>query len=356
MRAELVVQPIVRALVEQEQIVGVRSDIGRTLPPMRSSLLRSVLAVLAALAGCGDDNQPTPIAVASPAPPAAAAVVAPAHSTEPSGPPLPDPGSLEVALAKAKADGKPVILELSTTWCEPCKIFARKVLPQPAVQAALAGIAFISYDAEHGSGVAVAARYQVSSFPTFLVVDEAGAVVAQKSGIDPTDTAWFVAFAHKAELAAPESRILDALKAHPGDAKVALSAGRWYARHNRAAEALSHLDAAAAADPKDAAGVGADAIGEAGALPPRAGREGAGEQGPRGVRARVSARAQRDRCRDRRRARHAVARRAPQAVARRHRCARQGRRAPEPSHRAIARSRPATSTTRSMPRTARSRS
>jgi thiol:disulfide interchange protein len=116
----------------------------------------------------------------------------PAHGPE--APALPDPGPLDGVVAQATRDGKPLVVEFYTGWCAPCKLFDAAVLPDPKVQAELANVRFVRYDAERGSGIAAAEKLRISSYPTFLAIDDKGAVRAQTSGADPTETAWFIEF------------------------------------------------------------------------------------------------------------------------------------------------------------------
>jgi thiol-disulfide isomerase/thioredoxin len=186
----------------------------------------------------------------------------PAHGPE--APALPDPGPLDSVVAQATRDGKPLVVEFYTGWCAPCKLFDAAVLPDPKVQAELANVRFVRYDAERGSGIAAAEKLRISSYPTFLAIDDKGAVRAQTSGADPTETAWFIEFLQRGGVAVQsEDRVLSARKRAPGDARLAAATGRWYVDHERPADALAHFDAAVAADRNNALGVAAEAAWEA---------------------------------------------------------------------------------------------
>lgn len=174
--------------------------------------------------------------------------------------PLPDPGSLDSVVARAAQDGKPLIIEFYTGWCVPCKLFDARVLPDPTVQAELANVRFVRYDAERGSGVAAAEKLRVSSYPTFLAVDENGDVRMRSSGANPEESAWFVEFLQRGSVVVQsEDRVLAARKRAPGDARLAEATGRWYVEHDRPGDALTHFDAAAAADKNNALGIAAEA-------------------------------------------------------------------------------------------------
>lgn len=172
----------------------------------------------------------------------------------------PDPGSLDSVVARAVHDGKPLIVEFYTTWCAPCKVFDARVLPDPKVQAELANVRFVRYDAERGSGIAAAEKLRVNAYPSFLAIDDKGEVRLRTSGLSPGESAWFVEFLqHGSVVVGSEDRVLAARKRAPGDARVAEATARWYIEHDRPGEALAHLDAAVAADRTNALGVAAEA-------------------------------------------------------------------------------------------------
>lgn len=171
-----------------------------------------------------------------------------------------DPGTLDSVVAQATRDGKPLVVEFYTVWCAPCKEFDARVLPVPTVQAELANVRFVRYDAERGSGVAAAEKLRISEFPTFLAIDDKGEVRAKTTGIDPRQSAWFIAFLQRASVVVQsEDRVLAARKRAPRDARVAAATGRWYVDHDRPRDALPHFDGAVAADRNNALGVGAEA-------------------------------------------------------------------------------------------------
>src|SRR5262249_43298070 len=105
------------------------------------------------------------------------ALTAPAMADDAKPPPIDD------ALKQASTSGKPLVIEFFTDWCKPCHLFADHVLPDPKVQAALGKVVWVRYDAEAEPGIAAAARFHVSSYPSFLVVDRTGEVRRRSSGI-----------------------------------------------------------------------------------------------------------------------------------------------------------------------------
>jgi thioredoxin-related protein len=86
-------------------------------------------------------------------------------------------------LAKAKAENKLVFVDAYTQWCGPCKRMAKDVFPQKAV-GDVYNAAFINVkmDMEHGEGPAVAMRYGVKAYPTYMFINAAGELVHRGLG------------------------------------------------------------------------------------------------------------------------------------------------------------------------------
>jgi thioredoxin-like negative regulator of GroEL len=170
--------------------------------------------------------------------------------------------TVDDAIARARATGKPLILEFWTEWCKPCKEFERDVLPLPEVQKALEDVTFVRYDAESGNGVAAAKRYGIDSFPNFLAIDENGLAVLKQGGMGGPD--HFMDFLGRAAgQLATEDALKTQLQKAPNDARLLLRAARWYQARQRTAEALRWFEAAQTADPKNALGIRGDAAWEA---------------------------------------------------------------------------------------------
>jgi thiol-disulfide isomerase/thioredoxin len=236
---------------------------------VRSVLVAMVVALVVSLVGCNDGGPAEGFVPAQ----AKKVVAEPTGTTsvekdgaKPPAAPVathPDPGPLDAVMAAAKAEGKALFVEFYTTWCEPCKIFDAKIIPEPAVQAALGKVKFVRYDAERGNGIDVAKKYKINSYPSFLAVDEKGEAQLERTGIDVSASKWFLDFLAEGALAVQsEESVLAARAKAPTDAKLALSAGRWYVRHDRPDDALPHFAAAVAADKGNAAGIAEDAAWE----------------------------------------------------------------------------------------------
>lgn len=97
-------------------------------------------------------------------------------------------GTFQEALNKAKANkknAKLVFMDCFTTWCGPCKHMANVIFPQKE-----AGDYFnrnfvnIKIDMEKGEGIELRTKYDVSAFPTFLILDANGNEVGRIVGSD----------------------------------------------------------------------------------------------------------------------------------------------------------------------------
>ncbi|MDR0544408.1 MAG: thioredoxin family protein [Odoribacteraceae bacterium] len=85
--------------------------------------------------------------------------------------------TLQEALDKAKAENKHVFMDCYTTWCGPCAYMAKTVFTRPEV-----GEYFnehfinVKYDMEEGEGIETAKQYNISSYPTFVILRPDGSV------------------------------------------------------------------------------------------------------------------------------------------------------------------------------------
>lgn len=94
--------------------------------------------------------------------------------------------SYDQAVAAAKAEQKLVFIDFMTDWCGPCKQMARDVFPQPKLGNYMnSHFVCIKLNAEKGEGKDLAKQYQVSAYPTFIIIDadkkEVGRTVGGRS-------------------------------------------------------------------------------------------------------------------------------------------------------------------------------
>ena len=100
-------------------------------------------------------------------------------------------------LAKAKAEKKLIFMDAYATWCGPCKLMERNIFPQKAVREYF-NSNFINahFDMEKGEGPAIAAKYGIRSYPSFLFLNGDGEVVTKNLGYMSEDQ--FLAFGKEA--------------------------------------------------------------------------------------------------------------------------------------------------------------
>lgn len=94
----------------------------------------------------------------------------------------------EELLAQAKTEDKVIFIDAYTTWCGPCKMMSKNVFPDKKV-GAVYNKRFINakIDMEKGEGPALAQRYGVAAYPTYLFVDGDGEIVHRGVGYIPQD-------------------------------------------------------------------------------------------------------------------------------------------------------------------------
>lgn len=100
-------------------------------------------------------------------------------------------------LEKAKKENKLIFLDAYASWCGPCKLMEKNIFTKPEVSTYY-NFTFINahFDMEKGEGKAIAARYGVRSFPTFLFINGDGEVVYKGMGYLPE--ALFIALGKEA--------------------------------------------------------------------------------------------------------------------------------------------------------------
>lgn len=97
--------------------------------------------------------------------------------------------SIEEALAKAKTESKLVLIDCHTKTCGPCRKMEKTVFPQAKCGEFInSRFVPIMMDMEEEAGIAVAEKYGVGIYPTFLVLSpdgkKQGEIVGAEFNID----------------------------------------------------------------------------------------------------------------------------------------------------------------------------
>lgn len=95
-------------------------------------------------------------------------------------------GSWSDALAKAKKENKLIFLDISASWCGPCKQLKKTTFTDANV-----GKYFnkrfinVELDGEVGDGIALVEKYRLQGYPTLYFINSDGNVVSQTTGFLP---------------------------------------------------------------------------------------------------------------------------------------------------------------------------
>ena len=96
--------------------------------------------------------------------------------------------SWQAILDKAKTENKIVFVDAYTSWCGPCKRMAKDVFTQKSVGDVFnASFINVKMDMENGEGPAVAMRYDVKAYPTYMFITPKGELVHRGLGAMPAE-------------------------------------------------------------------------------------------------------------------------------------------------------------------------
>src|SRR2546423_1858872 len=91
--------------------------------------------------------------------------------------------TLQQALVESRNANKPVFFMGFASWCEHCKRMKESVFTQDSVTDYYnSHFICMMMDLEKGDGIALAKKFYVASFPTFIFLDSSGTVMYQAAG------------------------------------------------------------------------------------------------------------------------------------------------------------------------------
>lgn len=91
----------------------------------------------------------------------------------------------EAARTLAVREGLPMFIDFNATWCGPCQMMARDVLPQERVADALRGFVAVRVDVDKDRQTAAA--FRIEALPAFVVLNTAGREVYRFEGYRSVD-------------------------------------------------------------------------------------------------------------------------------------------------------------------------
>jgi len=106
--------------------------------------------------------------------------------------------SYDKGLARAKSEGKPVVIDFFTSWCGYCKKMDKSTFKDPAVVKFLKenfvtvrvdgeAKTMVSHEGEQISERSLTKAYGVRGFPTFWFLDSEGKKIGPAPGYKPTE-------------------------------------------------------------------------------------------------------------------------------------------------------------------------
>lgn len=164
-------------------------------------------------------------------------------------------GSLEEALAKAKAEDTLVMMDVGAYWCPPCQRLYEEVFVRPEVGAAL-GEAYVPLhvDAEKGEGPELAERYHVQAFPTVLVLEPTGVEKGRIVDFLPAKE-LLAALTKISEGGNVLAELADEVEDHPDDLAKRQALAHAYLLAADAESAAPHMETVLLGDPRNELGL-----------------------------------------------------------------------------------------------------
>ena len=125
------------------------------------NLLALSIALALSLSACGKAGSPPVASEVAPAPATAAPATAPFAHVE----------DFDAGMAKAKAEGKAVLVDAWAPWCHTCLSMQNYVLNDPSLKPLADRVVLVELDTDKPENAAFLEKYTVSVWPTFFVID-----------------------------------------------------------------------------------------------------------------------------------------------------------------------------------------
>ena len=97
-----------------------------------------------------------------------------------------EPDFFLAALATAKEERKPIVLDFSAEWCAPCQQMLRKTFPDPQVASLLGQFVFLTIDTDKYPALAM--KFRVFGLPDIRILSPDGNEVRQLLGFQDAET------------------------------------------------------------------------------------------------------------------------------------------------------------------------
>ncbi|MBT3384785.1 MAG: thioredoxin family protein [Prolixibacteraceae bacterium] len=92
-------------------------------------------------------------------------------------------GSWNEALELAKKENKIIFLDISASWCGPCKKLKASTFPNIEVGKYYnTNFINVAVDGEKGEGINLARKYKIKGYPSLIYVDGKEQLIAQTAG------------------------------------------------------------------------------------------------------------------------------------------------------------------------------
>ncbi len=97
-------------------------------------------------------------------------------------------GTWNEVLELAKKENKLIFLDISASWCPPCKMLKKITFPNEKVgEYYNANFINVALDGEKNEGATLARKYGLTAYPTLFFIDGNGTVVAKTTGYHGAD-------------------------------------------------------------------------------------------------------------------------------------------------------------------------